>query len=101
MKRTLIVAAIATLATGAAWAQSSVTLYGRLNLTMERMDNRGVKTSVLNNNASRLGFNVVILDPEENSPAGRVSTIRLCHRRVRATTSPSRDAAGWPASCRS
>ena len=56
MKRTLIIAAIATLATGAAWAQSSVTLYGRLNLTMERMDNRGVKTSVLNNNASRLGF---------------------------------------------
>ncbi len=56
MKRTLIVAAIATLATGAALAQSSVTLYGRLNLTMERMDNRGVKSSVLNNNASRLGF---------------------------------------------
>ena len=56
MKRTLIVAAIATLATGAALAQSSVTIYGRLNLTLESMDNNGIKTKVMNNNASRLGF---------------------------------------------
>ena len=28
---------------------------------------------MLSQAASRLGFNVVILDPEENSPAGRVS----------------------------
>ena len=56
MKRTLIVAAIATLAASAAMAQSSVTIYGRLNLTAESMDSNGVKTKVLNNNASRLGF---------------------------------------------
>ena len=56
MKSTLIVAAIATLAAGAAMAQSSVTIYGRLNLTAESMDSNGVKTKVLNNNASRLGF---------------------------------------------
>ena len=56
MMRTLIVAAIATLATGAALAQSSVTLYGRLNVTAESLDRNGVKTKELVNNASRLGF---------------------------------------------
>lgn len=56
MKRTLIVAAIATLATGAALAQSSVTIYGRLNVTAERQELNNVTTSVLQNNASRLGF---------------------------------------------
>ncbi len=56
MKRTLIVAAIATLATGAALAQSSVTIYGRLNLTLERQDINGVKLSKMENNSSRIGF---------------------------------------------
>jgi len=56
MKRTLIVAAIATLATGAALAQSSVTIYGRLNVTAEALDRNGIKTKELVNNASRLGF---------------------------------------------
>ncbi len=59
MKRTLIVAAIATLATlatSAAMAQSSVTIYGRLNLTLERVNSNGIKTSELRNNSSRLGF---------------------------------------------
>ena len=56
MNRTLIVAAIATLATSAAMAQSSVNIYGRFNVTVESQDNNGVKTKVLQNNASRIGF---------------------------------------------
>ncbi len=56
MNRTLVVAAIATLASGAAMAQSSVTIYGRLNLTLESQDANGVKTKVMNNNSSRIGF---------------------------------------------
>ena len=56
MKRTLLVAALATLASGAALAQSSVTIYGRLNLTVEQTELNGRKLKVENNNASRLGF---------------------------------------------
>ena len=58
MKRTLIVAAIATLATGAAMAQSSVTIYGRLNLSAENQKNVTANGTVkaLQNSASRLGF---------------------------------------------
>ena len=60
MKRTLIVAAIATLATGAAMAQSSVTIYGRLNLTLERQNINSTinsaKLSKMENNSSRIGF---------------------------------------------
>lgn len=36
IKRTIALAVLATLASGAAFAQSSVTLYGRLNVTAER-----------------------------------------------------------------
>ncbi len=56
MKRTLIVAAIVTLATGAAVAQSSVTIYGRLNLTLEAQDLNGTKLKKMENNSSRIGF---------------------------------------------
>ncbi len=59
MKRTLIAAAaatLATLATSAAMAQSSVTIYGRLNLTLERENLNGTKLSKMENNSSRLGF---------------------------------------------
>lgn len=56
MNRTFVVAALATLASGAALAQSSVTVYGRLNLTLESQDANGVKTKVMNNNSSRIGF---------------------------------------------
>jgi predicted porin len=59
MKKTLIVTAISALSAltvGTAFAQSSVTIYGRINTTMERIDRNGVKTSELVNNASRLGF---------------------------------------------
>ena len=56
MNRTLIVAALATLATSAAMAQSSVNIYGRFNVTVESQDSNGVKTKVLQNNSSRIGF---------------------------------------------
>jgi predicted porin len=56
MKRTLIIAALTTLAAGATLAQSSVTIYGRLNTTVEAQANNGVKIKKLVNNSSRLGF---------------------------------------------
>lgn len=58
MKKTLIVAAVSALAAGSALAQSSVTVYGRLNTTVEQQKNISVLGSqkVLQNNASRLGF---------------------------------------------
>lgn len=58
MMRTLALAAIATLTAGSAFAQSSVNVYGRLNTTAEYQKNIGADgtQSVLQNNASRLGF---------------------------------------------
>ena len=58
MNRHLIVAAISVLATGSALAQSSVTIYGRLNLSAEQQKNvNAVGTQkVLQNSASRIGF---------------------------------------------
>ena len=44
MKRAFTVAALAALAAGPALAQSNVTVYGRLNLTVESQDANGVKT---------------------------------------------------------
>lgn len=56
MNKTLIVAALSMLAAGSAFAQSSVTIYGRLNASAEAVESNGVKTKQLVNNASRLGF---------------------------------------------
>ena len=56
MKRSIFLAAIATLAAGSALAQSSVTVYGRLNMTAERFTANKTTTYLLNNNASRIGF---------------------------------------------
>jgi len=56
MKRVVIASLLAQAALGAAWAQSSVTLYGRINVTAESLDVGGVKTKQLVDNASRLGF---------------------------------------------
>lgn len=56
MKRSIFLAAVATLAAGSALAQSSVTVYGRLNVTAERFRANNTTTHVLNNNASRIGF---------------------------------------------
>lgn len=57
IKRTIALAVLATLASGAAFAQSSVTLYGRLNVTAEHEKSGSAKaTNDLKDNSSRLGF---------------------------------------------
>jgi predicted porin len=57
MNKTLIVAALSALGASAALAQSSVTIYGRLNVTAEQVENAaGKKVKYLNDNASRIGF---------------------------------------------
>lgn len=56
MKRSLLIAALSTVAAGSALAQSSVTVWGRLNETVERQKVAGVSRTVLNDNNSRLGF---------------------------------------------
>jgi len=56
MKRSLFLAALATLTSGAALAQSSVTVYGRLNESVERQKDGDTSITALQNNASRIGF---------------------------------------------
>ena len=57
MKKIALVAAIAALAAPAAFAQSSVTLWGRINTTVESQKvGAGDRKVVVANNASRLGF---------------------------------------------
>jgi predicted porin len=56
MKRHFILASVSLLAAGSALAQSSVNIYGRLNLTAEYIDANGKKTKQLVNNSSRIGF---------------------------------------------
>ncbi len=57
MKRSLLIAALSTVAAGSALAQSTVTVYGRLNETIERQkDAAGDSVTRLVDNASRLGF---------------------------------------------
>ena len=55
-KSTLALAAIATLASGAAMAQSSVTLYGRVNTSVERQKVDGENSSSMVDNSSRWGL---------------------------------------------
>ncbi|MDF1484472.1 porin [Ramlibacter sp. H39-3-26] len=52
----LLVAALAVIGSGAAFAQSSVTLYGRVNTSIEHRKIGGVTTNGEFNNASRFGF---------------------------------------------
>lgn len=56
MIRKALIAAAATLAAGSAFAQSTVEIYGRLNLTVERQKLGGVSSTDMLNNASRIGF---------------------------------------------
>lgn len=57
IKRTIALAVLATLASSAALAQSTVTLYGRLNVTAEREKVGSAKAVYeLENNSSRLGL---------------------------------------------
>lgn len=50
------IAALALVGTTAAFAQSSVTLYGRVNTTFEHQKDGNVSTTGLFNNSSRFGF---------------------------------------------
>lgn len=52
----LLLATLALVGTSAVFAQSSVTLYGRVNTTVERQKDGGVSTTGLFNNASRFGI---------------------------------------------
>jgi len=57
IKRSIALAVLATLASGAALAQSSVTLYGRLNVTAERQKEAGAKANYKEvSNSSFLGL---------------------------------------------
>jgi predicted porin len=56
MKKTLIVAAVASLAAGSAFAQSSVNITGRFNVTLEQQDINGTKLKKMEDNASRITF---------------------------------------------
>ena len=52
----LALAVLALLGSTAAFAQSSVTLYGRVNTTVERVEVGNVNATRMENNASRFGF---------------------------------------------
>jgi len=52
----LLLASLALLSTSAAFAQSSVTLYGRVNTSIEHSKVGSLSQSGVNNNASRFGF---------------------------------------------
>ncbi len=56
MNRSIFLAAVATMAASTAMAQSSVTLYGRINPTVERVKIGSEKISEVRDNGSFLGF---------------------------------------------
>jgi predicted porin len=56
MKRSIALAALATLAATGAYAQSSVTVYGRLNASVERQKSGDTSIWALQNSSSRIGF---------------------------------------------
>lgn len=92
MKRNLIVAAISVLAAGSALAQSSVTVYGRLNTSLEEQKNIAVvgSQSVMQNNASRLGFKGV-----EDLGGGLKAEFLLEHRFNSDTGATTNASAFW------
>jgi predicted porin len=56
MKRSLLIAALSTVAAGSALAQSSVTVYGRLNESIERQKVGDTSRTLEVDNSSRIGF---------------------------------------------
>ncbi|MBC7955706.1 MAG: porin [Cytophagales bacterium] len=56
MKRSLLIAALSTVAAGSALAQSSVTIYGRLNETVERQKDGDTSNTKVVDSSSRIGF---------------------------------------------
>jgi predicted porin len=91
MKQTYLVAALALLAAGTVSAQSSVTVYGRLNTSLEEQKNIAVagSQSVMQNNASRLGFKGV-----EDLGGGLKAEFLLEHR-FNADTGTQTSGAFW------
>lgn len=94
MKRSLLIAALSTVAAGSALAQSSVTVYGRLNESVERQKTESGSTSnsltVLQNNASRLGFRGV-----EDMGGGLKAGFTLEHRLSADTGASTNGTAFW------
>lgn len=85
MNRNVFLAALATLAASTAMAQSSVTLYGRVNPTVERVKIGSEKISEVRDNGSFLGFKGVedlgsglrasfLLEAQFNADDGRAGT---------------------------
>ncbi len=93
MKRSILLAAVSTLAAGSALAQSSVTIYGRLNESVERQKSEVGGTSEtatrLWNNASRIGFRGV-----EDLGGGLKAGFTLEHR-FNADTGAATNSAFW------
>lgn len=56
MKKQFALAVLAAACAAPAFAQSSVTVYGRLNLTLEHQKTGGTTNNVVQNNSSRIGF---------------------------------------------
>ena len=56
MKKALVLTAIAATLAAPAFAQSSVTVYGRLNVTLESRKINGLTDKGVFNNSSRIGF---------------------------------------------
>ena len=56
MYKLITLAALASAMAAPAFAQSSVNIYGRLNVTLERINDGGTTRSDLVNNSSRIGF---------------------------------------------
>ncbi len=85
MNRNIFLAALATMAASTAMAQSSVTLYGRVNPTVERVKIGNEKISEVRDNGSFLGFKGVedlgsglrasfLLEAQFNPDDGRAGT---------------------------
>lgn len=95
MKRSLFIAALSTLAAGSALAQSSVTVYGRLNESVERQKTTtgatSTSTTVLQNNGSRLGFRGT-----EDLGGGLKAGFTLEHRFSADTGKQTFDGSGTP-----
>ena len=90
MKRTLIVAALASAAAAPALAQSSVTVYGRLNVSIERQKNDADQTDTKEqNNSSRIGFR-----GKEDLGGGLYADFNLEHG-FNATNGAQSQAAFW------
>lgn len=91
MKQTYLVAALALVAAGTVSAQSSVTVYGRLNTSLEEQKNISAvgSRSVMQNNASRLGFKGV-----EDLGGGLKAEFLLEHR-FNADTGTQTSGAFW------